>query len=248
TEDIGRALEREGIAVRSGHHCAADPAPLRGGKHGAPLARLLQQLRGHRRADRRPPPHPGRTGPARTAVNAPWAASSPQPASPPHPGPESRTPDRAAAGDRTEAALWARLRADAEDAAGRDPLLRSFIHIAVLSHEGFGSALGGHLARKLGDWYISAEGSPISPRPLCGGAGHRRGGGRRPRRHRRPRSGRRRLPDALPLFQGLPRPAMARVAIGCGGMGAQTSPISCKAGCRKPSPSTSIRGGSAAAC
>nr|WP_247894383.1 serine O-acetyltransferase [Azospirillum sp. B510] len=68
----------------------------------------------------------------------------------------SRTPERAA-DDRAEAVLWTRLREDAETAAGRDPLLRSFIHIAVLSHESFGSALGGHLARKLGDWYISAE-------------------------------------------------------------------------------------------
>ncbi len=59
--------------------------------------------------------------------------------------------------DRERAALWARLRAEAEAAADGDPLLRSFIHIAVLSHDGFASALGGHLARKLGDWYIPAE-------------------------------------------------------------------------------------------
>lgn len=59
--------------------------------------------------------------------------------------------------DRERAALWARLRAEAEAAADGDPLLRSFIHIAVLSHDGFASALGAHLARKLGDWYIPAE-------------------------------------------------------------------------------------------
>ncbi|CAO3424491.1 serine O-acetyltransferase [Azospirillum doebereinerae] len=55
------------------------------------------------------------------------------------------------------AELWARLRGDAERAAAKDGLLRSFIHIAVLSHESFASALGAHLARKLGDWYITAE-------------------------------------------------------------------------------------------
>ena len=55
------------------------------------------------------------------------------------------------------AELWSKLRADAEQAAAKDSLLRSFIHIAVLSHENFASALGGHLARKLGDWYITAE-------------------------------------------------------------------------------------------
>ncbi|QCO05720.1 serine O-acetyltransferase [Azospirillum argentinense] len=59
--------------------------------------------------------------------------------------------------DRERAALWARLRTEAEAAADGDPLLRSFIHIAVLSHNDFASALGGHLARKLGDWYIPAE-------------------------------------------------------------------------------------------
>ncbi|TWA63961.1 serine O-acetyltransferase [Azospirillum brasilense] len=59
--------------------------------------------------------------------------------------------------DRERAALWARLRAEAEAAADDDPLLRSFVHIAVLSHDGLASALGGHLARKLGDWYIPAE-------------------------------------------------------------------------------------------
>ncbi len=59
--------------------------------------------------------------------------------------------------DEPAAALWAKLRIDAEQAAAKDNWLRSFVHIAVLSHETFASALGGHLARKLGDWYITAE-------------------------------------------------------------------------------------------
>ncbi len=59
--------------------------------------------------------------------------------------------------DEPAAALWAKLRVDAEQAAAKDNWLRSFVHIAVLSHENFASALGGHLARKLGDWYITAE-------------------------------------------------------------------------------------------
>ncbi|WP_298376575.1 serine O-acetyltransferase [Azospirillum sp.] len=59
--------------------------------------------------------------------------------------------------DEPAAALWAKLRGDAEQAAAKDNWLRSFAHIAVLSHENFASALGGHLARKLGDWYITAE-------------------------------------------------------------------------------------------
>ena len=47
TEQVGAALNREGIAVRSGHHLrAADPAPLRPGSHGASLAGVLQHLRG----------------------------------------------------------------------------------------------------------------------------------------------------------------------------------------------------------
>ena len=57
TEDVGAALNREGIAVRSGHHCAQpDSAPLWTGDDSAALARPLQQLRGHRPDDRRASP------------------------------------------------------------------------------------------------------------------------------------------------------------------------------------------------
>ena len=48
TEDIGSALNQEGIAVRAGHHCA----PLRRGKHRASVSRALQYLRRYRRAGR----------------------------------------------------------------------------------------------------------------------------------------------------------------------------------------------------
>ncbi len=53
--------------------------------------------------------------------------------------------------------LWARLRADAEGVALKEPWLSRFIDVAVLSHEDFASALGGLLARKLGDWTIPSE-------------------------------------------------------------------------------------------
>jgi selenocysteine lyase/cysteine desulfurase len=48
-EDIGKALDQEGIAVRAGHHCA-QPILRRfgGGKHRPGVARALQHLRGYR--------------------------------------------------------------------------------------------------------------------------------------------------------------------------------------------------------
>ena len=68
------------------------------------------------------------------------------------------TPDTAASLDHDgEGQLWSRLRAEAEQAAQRDPWLCGFIRNAVLSHGGFAQALGAHLARKLGDSYISTE-------------------------------------------------------------------------------------------
>jgi len=55
------------------------------------------------------------------------------------------------------ARLWGVLRTEAERVAGKDTLLRSFIHMAVLSQPDFPAALAAHLARKLGDWYIAPE-------------------------------------------------------------------------------------------
>ena len=57
TEEVGAALNREGIAVRSGHHCAQPTlAQARRGNNGAPISGALQQLRRHRRADRNTAP------------------------------------------------------------------------------------------------------------------------------------------------------------------------------------------------
>ena len=52
--DIGTILDREGIAVRTGHHCA-QPVMERFGDPGdrARLVRVLQHPRGRRRAGRR---------------------------------------------------------------------------------------------------------------------------------------------------------------------------------------------------
>ena len=54
TEDIGSALNQEGIAVRAGHHCA-QPILRRFGRgdDGASFARLLQHVRRCRRTDQR---------------------------------------------------------------------------------------------------------------------------------------------------------------------------------------------------
>ena len=55
--DIGTLLDLDGIAVRTGHHCA-QPVMERLGhrRHGARLARPLQHARRHRRAGREPAP------------------------------------------------------------------------------------------------------------------------------------------------------------------------------------------------
>ena len=67
TEDVGEALDHEGIAVRSGHHCA-QPILRRFGleSDGARLARALQHARGRRRAGRRLAANPDGTRQART--------------------------------------------------------------------------------------------------------------------------------------------------------------------------------------
>jgi len=53
--------------------------------------------------------------------------------------------------------MWVRLRTEAIGVVAKEPWLRPFIDAAVMSHGTFASALGGLLARKLGDSYISAE-------------------------------------------------------------------------------------------
>jgi cysteine desulfurase/selenocysteine lyase len=49
TEEVGKALNQEGIAVRTGHHCAQPILRRFGARdHGAAVARVLQHLRGAR--------------------------------------------------------------------------------------------------------------------------------------------------------------------------------------------------------
>ncbi len=65
-EDVGQALNQEGIAVRAGHHCAQPILQaVRLRDHRASVLRALQHARGCRCAGRRPSPPVGRAGPAR---------------------------------------------------------------------------------------------------------------------------------------------------------------------------------------
>jgi len=56
-----------------------------------------------------------------------------------------------------ERELWATLCAEARRAAARDPVLRGFLDLAVLDHDGFDSALAALLARKLAEPALPAE-------------------------------------------------------------------------------------------
>jgi serine O-acetyltransferase len=53
--------------------------------------------------------------------------------------------------------LWERLRLDAERAAASEEMLRGFLDLGVLRHDGFASGLGLLLARKLAEYSIPAE-------------------------------------------------------------------------------------------
>ncbi len=66
TEDVGEALDQEGIAVRAGHHCA-QPILRRFGLEATVRASLAlyNTTRGHRRARRRAAAHPDRPRQAR---------------------------------------------------------------------------------------------------------------------------------------------------------------------------------------
>jgi serine O-acetyltransferase len=56
-----------------------------------------------------------------------------------------------------ERELWVALRGEARRAAAREPALRGFLDLAVLDHDGFDSALGALLARKLAAPSLAAE-------------------------------------------------------------------------------------------
>src|ERR1700731_5486650 len=56
-----------------------------------------------------------------------------------------------------EGKLWETLRLDAERAAAGEEMLRGFLDLEVLRHDGFASGLGLLLARKLADYSMPAE-------------------------------------------------------------------------------------------
>src|ERR1700738_3925655 len=56
-----------------------------------------------------------------------------------------------------EGKLWETLRLDAERAAAGEEMLRGFLDLVVLRHDGFASGLGLLLARKLADYSMPAE-------------------------------------------------------------------------------------------
>ena len=56
-----------------------------------------------------------------------------------------------------EGKLWATLRLDAERAAAGEEMLRGFLDLVVLRHDGFASGLGLLLARKLAEDSMPAE-------------------------------------------------------------------------------------------
>src|ERR1700694_238525 len=57
-----------------------------------------------------------------------------------------------------EGELWETLRLDAERAAAGEEMLRGFLDLAVLRHDGFASGLGLLLASKLAEYSMPAEG------------------------------------------------------------------------------------------
>ena len=56
-----------------------------------------------------------------------------------------------------EGKLWETLRLDAERAAAGEEMLRGFLDLVVLRHDGFASGLGLLLARKLAEYSMPAE-------------------------------------------------------------------------------------------
>src|SRR5260221_2987936 len=70
-------------------------------------------------------------------------------------------PEIAASGQRGtpagESKLWETLRLDAERAAAGEEMLRGFLDLVVLRHDGFASGLGLLLARKLAEYSMPAE-------------------------------------------------------------------------------------------
>src|ERR1700730_9433408 len=72
------------------------------------------------------------------------------------PGPEI-APSRQRGMRTAQRELWETLRLDAERAAAGEEMLRGFLDLAVLRHDGFASGLGLLLASKLAEYSMPAE-------------------------------------------------------------------------------------------
>jgi serine O-acetyltransferase len=70
------------------------------------------------------------------------------------PEPAGASPEAVPAG---EADLWELLRAEARRAVAGDALLKVYIDLSLLRHDGFAAALGALLARKLAERFLPAE-------------------------------------------------------------------------------------------
>lgn len=60
-----------------------------------------------------------------------------------------------------EGKLWETMRLDAERAAAGEEMLRSFLDLLVMRHDGFASGLGLLLARKLAEYSMPADDATI---------------------------------------------------------------------------------------
>ena len=82
-----------------------------------------------------------------------------------------------------EGKLWETLRLDAERALMGEEMLRGFLDLAVLRHDGFASGLGLLLAHKLAEYSMPAERLGEIARSDGRRSGDHHRGDRRPGRH-----------------------------------------------------------------
>ena len=91
------------------------------------------------------------------------------------------SPPRGIAAD--EGKLWETLRLDAERATAGEEMLRGFLDLLVLRHDGFASGLGLLLAHKLAEYSMPAERLGEIARSDGRRSGDHHRGDRRPGRH-----------------------------------------------------------------
>jgi hypothetical protein len=140
-----------------------------------------------------------------------------------------------------EGKLWETLRLDAERAAAGEEMLRGFLDLVVLRHEGFASGLSQLLAHKLAEYSMPAERlSEIARAAMAGDPGIVTAA----------------IADLVairtrdPAAENYLRPFLYykgfhalqwhRLGLGCGAMVGESLRISCKAAFRRSLPSTSI--------